>query len=247
MVRWILVLAAACSSGRGKAVEDTRVVTPPRAPGDAAPAPVAATGNGDVQVRVEWHDVPAAKRASPGRTACGTARASQVSPTTTWGIPDVFVTIDGRAANAAEPHARVVYDHCALSPRVVVAGKTLAVTSTASEPVQLAIARRYDVHAPATATGAPEKPILLPIAGHEVDVELEPGGWYQLAHGDESAWILAAPNADSLVTDAAGQATFRDVPAGHHVVTAWLPGGAARGEVTVTAGALAEVTLDLAK
>src|ERR1043165_878967 len=52
------------------------------------------TGNGDVQLRVEWKDVPIEARASAGRTPCNTPRAPSVAPTTTWGAPDIVVMID---------------------------------------------------------------------------------------------------------------------------------------------------------
>src|ERR1700733_4787888 len=70
----------------------------------SAIAPVAAKGpyrvepgefaKGDVQVRVEWPDVPVAARASQSRTRCGTAAAPDVAPTTTWGVPEAIVAID---------------------------------------------------------------------------------------------------------------------------------------------------------
>ena len=87
MVKWTLVALAACSSGRAKAVEDARTAAHPEpTPKPASDAPAIVSGAGDVQIRVEWHDVPAVVRASPGRTMCGTALAAAVAPTTTWGF-----------------------------------------------------------------------------------------------------------------------------------------------------------------
>jgi hypothetical protein len=91
-----LGLLVACS-GKTKGVEDAH-----KHPGSGSDVGSAhdtatlgpATGDGDVQLRVEWKDVPVAARASSGRTACGTPRAAAVAPTTTWGVPDVFVMID---------------------------------------------------------------------------------------------------------------------------------------------------------
>src|SRR5262249_37046318 len=97
---------------------------------------------GDVQIRVEWHDVPTAARTSPGRTTCGTPRHPAVAPTATWGVPDAIVAIEvdhGRAMSA--PDARVVLEHCALSPRVLVAGPSLAIASAADAPAKLQLAR----------------------------------------------------------------------------------------------------------
>ena len=113
-VKWLAALACAACSGRGASkprVEDAAVVKVP------APAPVVPTGpykvdatfdKGDVQIRVEWKDVPVEARASGGRTACGTAKAPAVAPTTTWGIPDVVVMIEvnhGKASATATASA----------------------------------------------------------------------------------------------------------------------------------------------
>ena len=82
------------------------------------------------------------------------------------------------------------------------------------------------------------------------DVPLEPGGLYELDGAADPAWIAAGASA---LTDAAGQAVLRDIPSGNHAVLAWLPPRAdqparvARGNVQVTAGALVELTLDLAR
>jgi len=98
---------------------------------------------------------------------------------------------------------------------------------------------------------AAAKPVFLPIAGHEVDVALDAGGWYEIAAGDESAWVFASQKLYAGVTDTTGVVVLRDVPAGTYTVTGWFPpyahghpyGG--QKQVTVTAGALAEVTVDL--
>jgi hypothetical protein len=256
-----MVAIAACSSGKPKAVEDGAHVGTSPSP-SPSPSPISTTnsgsgsgsGSGDLQVRVEWHDVPVVARASPGRTACGTARAASVAPTTTWGIPEAFVVIAGdRAKPAAEPGARVVYDHCALGPRAIVAGAALAVGSTADAPVQLGLARRGSVRELGTVGTDAPKPLQLPIAGHQVDVALDADGVYELTAADTSAWIISAPGAYAAVTDPAGHAAVRALPAGHYAITAWLPPRAgqparvAHGEANVTAGALAEVTLDLGR
>ncbi|MBV8761428.1 MAG: hypothetical protein JO257_29290 [Deltaproteobacteria bacterium] len=224
------VLLAACSGGKPK-VEDARALphpTPP--PADAAARTVDATippGKGDVSIRVEWHDVPLAQRAP---TPCGPA----VAPTTTWGIPDAVVTLartpaaTGSATTSAPSDARVTLDRC-LRPRVQVAGDTLTIASAILQPTSLALDAR---------------PVLLPIAGHEVKAALTDGR-HELIAGDSHAWVVRDPNA--AVTDATGVAVVRDVPSGVYPVTAWLPAAnlSAKGEVTVMPGALAEVTLTL--
>ncbi len=251
-MRCWLLLAAACSSSTPKDerhVDRAPPVIPP-APADAAPpgAP------GDVQIRVEWHDVPVMARASPGKGACGTPRAAAVAPTTTWGIPDAIVALDvARSKPAADPAARVVLEHCALAPRALIAGTTLAVISDAEAPAHLGFAQRGTLRELGTTTIEATSEVLLPIAGHEVAIPLEAGSIYELIADDNEAWIASAPNSYAAVTDGNGVAVLRDVPAGKHAVTAWLPGRSnqsrmlAHGEVTVVAGALAEVTLDLAK
>jgi hypothetical protein len=241
----MLLVVAACGSGKAK-VEDSRPAPPvvQMHVSDAPPAP--ASGAGDVSIRAEWNGVPAALRASPGRTPCGTAVRAQVAPTVTWGIPDAFVTLSGeRAKPAPDPGAKLVLDHCAPSPRALLSGDKLAITSTATQPAQVTV-HRFDKDGK-----APAKPVFLPIAGHEVDVPLEAGGWYEIAAGDESAWVFATQKLYAGVTDATGVVVLRDVPAGTYTVTAWFPpyahghpyGG--QKQVTVTAGALAEVTVDL--
>ena len=242
-LRWLIVAAAACSGAKPKAVEDAKHAVAARdAGGD-----VAAAGKGDVQIRVEWHDVPLAARASAGRTACGTPIAAAVAPTTTWGVPDAFVVV-GVEHRDAPDDARITLDHCALVPRVVVAGGTIAIASAADAPAKLALTRRGDLRDPATLSAGAARSILLPIAGHEVRAKLDAGAIYELA-GDQSAWIVAAPNA--VVTDANGQATLRELPIGTYPVTAWLPPRAgqpariAHGKVAVAAGGLAELVVEL--
>jgi hypothetical protein len=249
-VRGLLFLAACSSSPpNDRHVDRAPPVVPPPAPADAA----APGGAGDVQIRVEWHDVPLMARASPGNGACGTQRPGAVAPTTTWGIPDALVSLDVARAKPADLDARVVLDHCALSPRALIAGTTLTVMSHAEAPAHVPMFQRGNVRDLAVTTTGDRQDVLLPIAGHAVTIPLEPGSVYELIAGDDEAWIVSAPNSYAAVTDGNGVAVLRDVPAGKHAVTAWLPGRTnqsrqeAHGEVTVVAGALAEVTLDLTK
>jgi hypothetical protein len=246
---------AACG-GKPRPEEAAR----PPAVGDAAPAdatpgdapaggPPARGATGDLQVRVEWPDVPVAARSSPGRTPCGTPRAPSVAPTTTWGIPDALVVVEGAPSTAAPPPtARVTLADCALMPRIAV-GASLAITSAVDRPARLVLRERgaLDHLAP----GEPV-PVQLPIAGHTVTAALRPGTIASLetdAPDPEVAFVAALPG---QVTDATGHATVRDLPPGAHAVTAWLPpraGQPARtghGIATVTAGELTELTITLA-
>ncbi|MGE5186791.1 MAG: hypothetical protein ACM31C_32275 [Acidobacteriota bacterium] len=257
MTRWLAVALAACSShakpaGDGPHVAP-HVVEPARA-SDAAPAPPTPTGPpGDLQVRVEWHDVPVALRSSPGRTPCGTAEAPSVAPTTTWGIPDVFVILSSeRAKPAPDPGARVTLEHCAFTPRVAIAGGALAIASAELAPREISFAQRTTLDKLDGVPAGTARPVQLPIAGHEVAATLEAGGVYEVVSGASDAWIVAAGSRYAGVTDAAGQVVLRDLPSGTYAVTAWLPprggqpGKLAHGEAKVTAGALAQVTVDLA-
>ena len=251
----VLVGLVACSSKKPSVDDELHATPRPDAMvADGAAPPTGPTGPagpaGEVQVRVEWKDVPTALRASPGRTPCNTPRPAAIAPTTTWGVPDVFVVVEGAPKPPGQPaESRVTLADCALAPRVAV-GSALVVDSTLERPAKLAITRRGELaKLDALADGTP-RPIQLPIAGHAVAIALDANGVYQLALGDETAWIVAGPAA---ITDASGVATLRNVGAGAHAVTAWLPprsgqpARVARGTITVVANELAELTLDLAK
>ncbi len=225
------------------------------APADAAagdatgPGPVPRGATGDLQVRVEWPDVPVAARTSPGRTPCGTPRAPSVAPTTTWGIPDALVVVEGAPRSSGPPAtARVTLASCALTPRIAT-GAALAITSAVDRPAQLVLRKRGALD---HLTAGEPVPVQLPIAGHTVTAALDAGAIYSLetdARDPEVAFIAALPG---QVTDATGHALVRDLPAGPHAVTAWLPPRAGqparigRGTATVTAGELTELTITLA-
>lgn len=245
-----LVIAAACSSGKPRTPEDAKRVTPP---GDAAIVPTDAPAaprapSGDVQVRVEWTNVPPAARSSPGKTACGTPRAPAVAPTTTWGIPDAVVIVDGAPGALAD--ARVRLADCALSPRIAI-GSTLVIDSAADRPAKVVLshrARASDLRVEIK-SAIPARTIQLPIAGHAVTTPLAEDAVFEVTtdKGDP-AWIVAARAA---VTDPSGVVLVRDVPPGVHAVRAWLPPRGdqparhAAGKVTVVEGDLAELTLQL--
>jgi hypothetical protein len=244
-----LAALGACS-GKPRSEEAAR---PPVA-GDAAPCDAAAHAvpprgaTGDLQVRVEWPDVPVAARSSPGRTPCGTPRTPSVAPTTTWGIPDALVVVEGAPRAAAPPTARVTLADCALTPRIT-AGAALAITGAVDRPARLVLRNRGTLD---HLTAGEPVPVQLPIAGHTVLAALAAGAIYSLetdAPDPEVAFIAAVPG---QVTDAAGHALVRDLPAGAHAVTAWLPPRAGqparigRGTATVTGGELTELTITLA-
>lgn len=266
--RALLVLAlAGCSGGKAKTVEDARQKPSGDAPGEAsADAPavtpaavrdyrVDATGKtGDVQIKVEWKDTPQALRAPGPPTRCKSPRRPAVVPATLWGVADVLVTVDVDHGKAFEaPQARVVLGECAFSSRAVVAGASVAIASAMHEPVEVTL---QELARPlgGAPLSTPSRVLRLPIAGHELDVALEPNTVYALAYGtDDVAAVVAATTPYVGVTDPSGTLVLRDVPVGTHPVRAVLParnGGDARtavGTVTVTAGSLAEVTLDISR
>jgi hypothetical protein len=249
-VRFALAVLAACSGSK-----TTPKVVHEDARRDASGADVALhvdPGKGDVQIRVEWKDVPVDARASPGRTTCGTARTASVAPTTTWGIGDVFVAIDVPADKKPSTH-RVVLADCALSPRASISSGTLAIASAMQTPTKVTLQRAGAMPLGTALKEDKPRDVFLPIAGHEVELALDAGTIYRIAAGDESAWIVATDHPFVAVTEPSGTVLLRDVRAGTHAVTAWLPPRAgqpartAHGTVTLAAGGFAEVTLDITK
>ncbi|HEX4420367.1 MAG TPA: hypothetical protein VH165_20770 [Kofleriaceae bacterium] len=231
--------------------------------GSAGDQPRGTTG--DLQIHVAWPDVPVAARSSPGRTPCGTPRTPSVAPTTTWGVPDALVIVDG--AGGPPPVAHVTLADCTLAPRIA-AGSSIAITSAVDHPARLVLRKRGPASDLAHLTDGAPLPVLLPIAGHTVVAALDAGAIYSLetaapaasqpgqagaastdAGAAELAFFVAYPG--SYITDASGQVTAAGLTAGKHAVTAWLPpraGQPARlghGTTTVVAGELAELTVAL--
>ncbi len=248
----LLVVVAACSSNKPRANDDAVVTAPHHA--DAAPAPdapaVPTATTGDLQIRVEWRDVPVAVRASPGRTPCKTARAPAVAPTTTWGIPDVLVVVDGATLPPrGDPGwTSITLADCTLAPRLV-AASAVALESAVDRPATVTFAKRGEWPAFDKLAKPAPRTIQLPIAGHTVTLPLDDKGIYELAAGDETAWIVASPSAG--VTEPNGQLLVKDLAPGKYAITAWLPPRAgaaaksAKGTATVVAGDLADLTLVL--
>jgi hypothetical protein len=221
--------------------------------GDAAPAgdaQAARPATGDLQIRVEWPDVPVAARTSPGRTPCHTPRTPSVAPTTTWGVPDALVVIDGAAPPLAS--MRITLADCTLTPHMA-AGSTLAITSAIDRPARLVLRKRGTASALVNLAAGDPIPVMLPIAGHTVTAALDPGAIYSLetdAADPEIAFIAAVPN--GYITEATGQVIAHDLAVGPHAVTAWLPPRAGqpartgRGTATVASRELTELTITLA-
>jgi hypothetical protein len=252
-VKLVAVFAIACSGNKAtsKAVHEDARAGSAHAPIDAS-VPVDPNAKGDVQIRVEWKDVPVAARAAPGRTACKTARPAAVVPTVLWGIPDVFVAIDAPGSGAGGAQ-RIMLSDCVLVPRAIVAHGTLSIASGMQAPAKLTIQRAGQLPLGGAVSEDKPRDLYLPIAGHEVDVALEPGSVYRVAAGDEVAWVVATDHPFVAVTEGNGTVVLRNVPAGPHAVTAWLPARSgqparvAKGTVNVAPSVLTDVTLDITK
>jgi hypothetical protein len=225
-LRPLLLALVACSGSKTK-IEDAKPVVAPHVadaarPIDAAPPP----GNGDVSIRVEWHDVPLDAR-KPG--TCG----PQVAPTTTWGIPDTVVTLT--APGTPPPRtARVDFNTC-FSPRIVLASDTVTLASGSLAPAMVTVKGE-----------GREVAVQLPIAGHQVEVPVAPGTTALVAPASQG-WVVVPKTPYAALTDASGVAVLRDVPSGTYPVVAWSPasGRSAKGEITVMPGQLAELTVQL--
>lgn len=246
----VLVACSGTTSAPKKVIEDARGSSAPAADG----VPVAKDGKGDVQVRVEWKDVPPDARTSPGRTPCETPRPPAVAPTTLWGIPDVFVVLDVAGA-APSPRAakRITYERCALEPRVAITGGSLIIASGTETPAKTFVQEVGQLPLGGTIADPEPRAVYLPTAGHEVSLSLDSGIIVRVSAGSEDAWVLATENPFVAITERSGSVVLREVPAGTHAVTAWLPPRSgqsariARGTVTVEPGTLAEVTLDISQ
>jgi hypothetical protein len=261
----LLIAFVACSSGKPKQVEDARRKSQDTSmPTDGTPSIDAASATtptpktpttGDVQIRVEWPTMPLAARVSPGASACGTPLVAQVAPTTTWGIPDVVVFVDGapptpNVSASSAYDARVAIDRCAVTPRIAI-GSKLSIASVADRPLEASLAKRFATNAPKIGLEAPVVPVALPIAGHEVTTALDDNAIYRIAPAGKDVGDGYVVSAIAFITDATGVALIKDVPPGKHAVHVWLaprggqPARHAKGEVTVEIGDLAELTLTL--
>jgi len=260
VARFTVVLLVACSSNKPRTADDATHVARGDAPAidaiaiDAPPAaPISTAKTGDLQIRVEWRDVPIPMRASPGRTTCNTPRLPAVAPTTTWGIPDVLIIVEGAAIPPSATH--VVLADCVLTPRLV-AASSLVVESAVDRPASLTFAKRGELASITKLDTGKPIPIQLPIAGHTVTLPLEANGIYELVASPagqpraESAWIVAA-SGNAGVTEPNGALLVKDLAPGTYPVSAWLPPRAgapaklAKGSATIVAGDVADLTLEL--
>ncbi|MEO8698710.1 MAG: hypothetical protein ABI867_01670 [Kofleriaceae bacterium] len=248
VARWCVLLVAACGGG-SKARGPDDAARLPIADGAGSAADAASTidappgSTGELAVRVEWKNVAAALRGSPGRTPCNTPRLPALAPTTMWGIPDAFVVVEGGAPPPAD--ARIVLADCALHPRVVAAATSIVIASAVDRPAKLVLTKQGTLADRGAFHPGEPRTIQLPIAGHAVSIALEPGAVYLLATDapePETAWIVAG---SVYVTDATGVATIKKLPLGPRTVTAWVPARA--GQPAKLADATATVAVEPAE
>lgn len=217
----------------------------------------AAAAGGTVRVFVRWPDIPAARRGSPGDSGCGTPRPASAEVDELWGIAEVAVALElshGKALLDA-PSPRLGADPCAVAPRVAVAmpGQALVLSASSAASTHARLERRaWKGLGQAGATlGSTE--VALPWLGHAVSVVAPAAeSWLVTPVGGahpEPALVLWPPHPYVAVTDGDGLAVLRSVPAGEHVVRAYLPargGGRAQaftGKVRVEPSSVAEVVL----
>ena len=157
----------------------------------------------------------------------------------------MFVAVEGFAI-APKPK-RIMFGDCVLSPRVVAAAEALTIASAAEAPVTLTLARMGSLPLGGDLQEEQGRAIYLPIAGHTVEVPLEPGMYRLSEPGGAEAWIVRG---DVAVTEGSGGIVLREVPAGA-TATAWLPPRSGQPPRTGKAaikhgtGAISDVTVDI--
>jgi hypothetical protein len=251
---------AACAGPTQKAAHRDDAGDAPVAAANDAAAPVVSSGaqgtasatTGSIDVKVDWPAAPAQVRASAGRTACGTPRRPAAVIHALHGVADVVVALDGSGAAAdSAPATSLIVRDCRVEPRVaVVRAGSLVVASGDEHRHQLELVRAGD---PASLGDPVADAVLaraaLPVIGHEVAFPVADPAVLRVAVGDggDPGWVVVAPQGRVAVTDETGAARWDAVPPGTYRARAWLPsaGARARGDVTVKAGASAELRLTL--
>jgi len=255
----VAVVAGACSCGSKSG--GAGAVAPGDAGGERKPAaggaqPARGSGNGSIEVTVEWLAPPAALLASPGRNRCGAPLRPPVAVDALGGVAGAVVTLEGMArplppAGEAPPAQLAVKD-CQVTPRALRlprAGDPLLVSNDDERRHEVALSRLG-------AEAAPLAVVPLVLVGETVAVPLERPGLVRAATAEDpaaAAFVVVPEHADVAVSDEHGKVRFDAVPAGKYTIAVWHPpvakGEAAierRGEVTVSAGASAAATVSLA-
>lgn len=217
----------------------------------------AAEAGGTVRVFVRWPDIPAARRASAGEDGCGAPRRAGAEVDELWGVAEVAVELEldhGKTLLDAPP-PRLGATPCAVAPRLAVAmpGQELVLSAAAAVSSHVRLERRAWKSLGALGAGLGATEVALPWLGHAVSLRAPAAEtWLVTPVGGahpEPALVLWPPHPYFAVTDGDGLAVLRAVPAGEHVVHAYLPArGGARahaftGKIKVEPGGSAELVL----
>jgi hypothetical protein len=255
----VLFAVAACSSGGksgsggstqpGDAGGEKRTAA---TPGGAA----SGTGNGSIEVTVEWLAPPASLVASPGRNRCGAALRPAIAVDALGGVAGAVVTLEGVARPEAQAgparQAELSVRDCQVGPRAVRlarAGDPILVINDDQRRHQVSLARLG-------AEAAPVAVVPLVLVGQTVAVPLERPGVVRAATAEDpaaAAFVVVPEHPDVAVSDEHGKVRFDGVPPGSYTIAVWHPpvgkGEAAierRAEVAVSPGAAASATVSLA-
>jgi hypothetical protein len=300
IIRRVLALlcagaVAGCAGGRRTSHDDGSPVERPgaagaeadagRAPAPALAAVVAALGaamppagagdagrTGALEVTVTFADAPPHVRRSPGRNACGAARAPRVRVHTMGGVAGAVVYLRGRGVETAPARTRerppglVAVRLCRVEPRVVVAqpGHTLAVINDDERRLDLRIDRvaadparpgagAAQAGAAQAGSPAPAATIALPVVGSRADLRWSEPGVYRVAAADTEPGFVVVPEASRAgVTSALGQVRLASLPIGSYDVMVWHPplndDGAPvveQAQVTIAPGETTHLTIPL--
>jgi protoporphyrinogen/coproporphyrinogen III oxidase len=248
--------AWACSSGS----KTSGAATAAGDAGGGRPAPAVAgqptgTGNGSIEVTVEWLSPPAALLTSPGRNRCGAPLRPPVAVGALGGVAGAVVTLEGAArpeptADKARPAGLAVVD-CQVTPRALrlPRGEPLLVMNDDERRHEVSLSRLG-------AETAPVAVVPLVLVGQTVAVPLEKAGVVRAATAEDPAaasFVVVPEHADVAISDDSGKVRFDGVPAGTYAIAVWHPPVARgegpierRAEVTVNGGAAATATVSLA-
>jgi hypothetical protein len=213
------------------------------------------TGNGSIEVTVEWLSPPAALLTSPGRNRCGAPLRPPVAVGALGGVAGAVVTLEGAArpeppADKARPAGLAVVD-CQVTPRALrlPRGEPLLVMNDDERRHEVSLSRLG-------AEATPVAVVPLVLVGQTVSVPLERAGVVRAATAEDPAaasFVVVPEHADVAISDDSGKVRFDGVPAGTYAIAIWHPPVAKgegpierRAEVTVSGGAAATATVSLA-
>lgn len=236
-----------------------------------APGETGASAPGGLRVEVRWPEAGPALRAPAGRGPCGRPRRAPVVVHTLGGVADAVVELrapagvvvpaasgpDGAAGESGGDgeYSGFTIGACGPAPRVI----ATRVQGEELEACNHDQARHLVRVAPVSENAGQGRAIPLAMVGACSRLPVDTTGVFRVttdADPDEPAYAFVSGEARVQVTNARGMAVFRELPAGVYQVRVWYPPlGPAPAvdhspershEVTVRAGATAELRVDLA-